>query len=129
MRSPIPKNKILLFTLMGAVLTGLIAVGLAYPDLATSSIGDGDGDEPTAEDRGVETVADTPEPNQNFTPQVSNRGYEEHEEYEEYYEEDHEEDNDEYEKHDKYEEYHEGEGDDEYEDEEEEHYEDEYEHE
>lgn len=103
-RPPVPKNKILLFTLVGAILTGAVAVGLAYPGF--SSAGD-DGNTQAAEG-GIDTPADTPEPNENFTPEVADSGYEEHEEHEEH-EEYHEGDDGEYEENE--------EEDDEYEDE------------
>lgn len=88
-RLPVPKNKILLFTLAGALLTSAVAVGLAYPELAGSTATETG----PSSASGSETLdaADVPEPNRSFTPQVANRRYgeeEEHELYEERYEED-----------------------------------------
>jgi hypothetical protein len=110
-RLPVPKNRLVLFTLVGAVLTGAVAVGLAYPGAVS---GDETTTATTPQD-GADSV-DAPAPNESFTPQVSDTGYgEEYEnEYEGYEEDEHEEDEHdeegaEYdEEDDEYEEYEEG---------------------
>ncbi|MEF8777402.1 MAG: hypothetical protein V5A36_00680 [Natronomonas sp.] len=117
MRIPVPNNRLVAFTLVGALLTTVVAVGLAAPGLGfglgTDSPGEAVGTESGASEQ---IAADAPEPNQDFTPAVQTQSsYEEHEEYEEGYEDD---DHDEYED----EEHEEG-----YEDDEHDEYEDEYE--
>lgn len=93
MRIPVPTNRLVAFTLVGAVLTGVVAVGLAVPGLFPAT----DGDD-TATDAGTTTVAaDAPTPNPDFTPAVQqDAGYEEHDddhgEYGEY--DDHDDDDD-----------------------------------
>ena len=95
-RLPVPKNKLLLFTLVGAVLTGAVAVGLAYPGAVS---GDDATTPSTATQDGANSV-DAPAPNESFTPQVANQGYggEHEEEYEEdeYEEDEHDEEGSEY---------------------------------
>jgi len=109
MRIPVPNNRLVAFTLAGALLTTVVAGGLAFPGL-----GFGQSAGPASDDTAgpQQVAADAPTPNQDFTPAVRTQsGYdEEHEEYEE-----HEED----EEHDEYEEHEDDEEDDEYEDHEE----------
>lgn len=94
MRIPVPNNRLVAFTLAGALLTALVAGGLAFPGFGQSA-------DPARDDTtGPQQVAvDAPTPNQDFTPAVQTQsGYdEEHGEYEEY--EEHEEEDDEYEEH------------------------------
>jgi hypothetical protein len=107
MRVPVPTNKLVAFTLIGAVLTGAIAVGLAFPDLGLDRGSDVVSSDETS--AGV-VAADVPTPNPDFTPAVAqaNGGGEEHREYEEY-----EDDEDESDDHDDEDEYREHEGDEE----------------
>ena len=103
MRLPVPTNKLVAFTLGGALLTAIVAVGLGAPlggltqsDAATTT--------PASDSGAAQTAADAPTPNQQFTPVVQTQsGYDEHDEaeYEDYDEEEHEEDEeDEDEEHD-----------------------------
>ncbi|MFD1687515.1 hypothetical protein [Halobellus litoreus] len=118
MRVPVPKNKLVAFTLVGALLTAGVAGALALPGggLAQAVEQPNSPDTP-ASDPSQQTAADAPTPNQDFTPAVQTQtGYEddEHEEHEEEYEEDHE--DDEHEEHE--EEYEEDHEDDEHEEDE-----------
>ncbi|MDT3437669.1 hypothetical protein [Haloarcula sp. 1CSR25-25] len=99
MRLPVPNNRLVAFTLVGALLTTLVAGGLAFPGLGLGQAAD-----PVSDDtNGPQQVgADAPTPNQDFTPAVQTQsGYDEdhEEEYEEHedeeYEEEHEEDEEE----------------------------------
>jgi len=96
MRIPVPNNKLVAFTLAGALLTAIIAGALAVPiDGPTQSGGQADQAGSTASDGSEQVAADAPTPNQDFTPTVQKQsGYEEeeHEEYEEEEEEHEEED-------------------------------------
>lgn len=87
-RIPVPNNKLVAFTLVGALLTAGIAGALAFPGggLAQSGEQTDSASAPTS-DAAQQVAADAPTPNENFTPEVQTRsGYEgeEHEEYEEY---------------------------------------------
>ncbi|AXG10584.1 hypothetical protein [Haloplanus rubicundus] len=119
MRLPIPKTKLVAFTLAGALLTAVIAGGLAFPIPGVTG-GDTGSDSGTQSTGAPQSAADVPTPNQDFTPAVQTQtGYEgeEHEEYEEDDEDEHEEyedDEDEGEHEER-----EAEHDDEYEDEDE----------
>ncbi|ELY67428.1 hypothetical protein [Natrinema versiforme] len=95
MRLPLPTNRLVAFTLAGAVLTGVVALALAAPGL-------GFGLDSPADDESPTVASDAPTPNEDFTPAVGTQGGEheddeddEHEEYEEY--EEHE--DEEYEEH------------------------------
>lgn len=92
MRLPVPSNRLVQLTLVGALLTVVVAAGLALPADQTQITDE------QATDGQVDATA--PTPNQEFTPAVQDTGgYEEYEdEYEEH--EEHEEDSDEYEEHD-----------------------------
>ena len=120
MRLPIPKNKLVAFTLAGALLTAVIAGGLAFPIPGVTAPGDTAGDSGTQSTGAPQSAADAATPNQDFTPAVQTQtGYEgeEHQEYEEDDEDEHEEyedDEDEGEYEEREEEH-----DDEYEDEDE----------
>lgn len=105
MRLPVPTNRLVAFTLAGALMTMVVAGVLAVPGgLAETSDREAT---PAAADGGqAQFGADAPTPNQNFTPAVQTQSgygeheeeYEEHEEDEEHEEEEeHEEDEDEYE--------------------------------
>jgi hypothetical protein len=100
MRLPVPSNRLVQLTLVGALLTVVVAAGLALPADQTPIR-----DEQTT---GGQVDANAPTPNQEFTPAVDNSGG--HDEYEEYEDEYEDEDEDE-------DEEHEDEDDDEYEDE------------
>jgi hypothetical protein len=93
MRLPIPKNKLVAFTLAGALLTAVIAGGLAFP-IPGVTAGDTAGDSGTQSTGAPQSATDAPTPNQDFTPAVQTQtGYEgeEHQEYEEDDEGEHEE--------------------------------------
>jgi len=82
MRNPLPTNRLVALTLVGAIATAVVASALIVPGVIDTSA-DTSGGTPTAA-----ASSDAPQPNQNFTAAVSNsndgRGeeYEEHEEYE-----------------------------------------------
>ena len=85
MRLPIPKNELVAFTLAGALLTAVIAGGLAFPIPGVTAPGNTAGDSGTQSTDAPQSAADVPTPNQDFTPAVQTQtGYEgeEHEEYE-----------------------------------------------
>ena len=93
MRLPIPKNKLVAFTLAGALLTAVIAGGLAFP-IPGVTAGDTGSDSGTQSTGAPQAAADAPTPNQDFTPAVQTQtGYEgeEHEEYKDEDEGEHEE--------------------------------------
>ncbi|RXK48665.1 hypothetical protein [Halorientalis pallida] len=90
MRLPIPTNRLVAFTLAGALLTAVLAVALGAPVGGIASP-----DDPTTGDStpaNAQTTGDAPAPNENFTPAVqTGSGHdEEREEYEEHEEEEHE---------------------------------------
>ncbi|WP_238323946.1 hypothetical protein [Halobacterium hubeiense] len=86
MNIPVPNNRLVAFTLAGALLTTVVAAGLAFPGLGFATTGDtgnavSDADASTSQ----QLAGDAPAPNQNFTPAVQTQsGYEEgeHEEAE-----------------------------------------------
>ena len=93
MRLPIPKNKLVAFTLAGALLSAVIAGGLAFPIPGVTAPGDTGSDSGTESTGAPQAAADAPTPNEDFTPAVQTRtGYEgeEHEEYEHDDEDEHE---------------------------------------
>lgn len=92
MNIPIPNNRLVAFTLVGALLTTVVAGGLAFPGLGLATTGD-TASEPTGTNgSGQQLAADAPTPNQDFTPAVQTQsGYEDGEHEEEYEEEEHEE--------------------------------------
>jgi len=106
MRVPVPKNKLVAFTLVGALLTVGVAGALALPGGGFAEVGDQtDSPSSTASDASQQGASDVPTPNQNFTPAAQTQsGYEdeEHEEYEE---------NDEHEAEEEYDEEHDDEED------------------
>ncbi|MFB6096010.1 MAG: hypothetical protein ABEJ74_01315 [Haloferacaceae archaeon] len=74
MRIPVPTNKLVAFTLVGAVLTTLVAGGLAFPGaLDRIGLSDATGASPTPTSDGGASVATTPAPNPGFTPAVQTR--------------------------------------------------------
>jgi hypothetical protein len=87
MRVPVPKNKLVAFTLVGALLTTGVAGALALPGGGLAQAGDNPNSPDTpASESSQQVTADAPTPNQEFTPEVQTQsGYEdeEHEEYEE----------------------------------------------
>ena len=109
MRVPVPTNRLVAFTLAGALLTAVVAGGLAFPGLIPGVSTDSPGDATSADtDVTQRLAADAPEPNQDFTPDVQTQSSsEEHEEEEyedEHDEEEHEEHgDDEREEHEEYE--------------------------
>ncbi|WP_197428045.1 hypothetical protein [Halogeometricum sp. CBA1124] len=109
MRIPVPNNKLVAFTLAGALLTAVVAGGLALPGVGLGQAGEqSDSPGTSASDASQQAAADAPTPNQDFTPAVQTQsGYEdeEHEEYEEHEEdEDHEEEYEEEDENDEHEE-------------------------
>lgn len=95
MRNPIPRNRLVVLTLLGAVLTGVVAVGLAVPGLGLQQT------DPGTVDAGAQATlpSDAPTPNENFTPAVQQTGGGgEHEEEE--HEDEHEDEHDGYEEDD-----------------------------
>lgn len=83
MRLPIPTNRLVAFTLAGAVLTAVLALALGAPIGGIASPDDPNTPDATSADA---RAADAPTPNQNFTPAVRTQSghgeYEEHEEEE-----------------------------------------------
>lgn len=76
MRIPIPTNRLVALTLLGALLTGVVSLGLTAPGLLPGS---NDVDDATGGN--AQVAADSPAPNPDFTPAVRTpAGYEEHEE-------------------------------------------------
>jgi hypothetical protein len=111
MRTPVPTNKLVAFTLAGALLTAVVAGALAIPG-GLGQAGGSDGTAATSANVSDQLGADAPEPNQEFTPSVETQSpYSEHDEHgeeneqEEYeeegynneYEDDYEEDDEDYE--------------------------------
>lgn len=99
MQIPVPRNKLVAFTLAGALVTALVAAALAVPpgDLANP----GEQTDPsgsTASGASQQIAVDAPTPNQNFTPAIQTPPNFEEEEHEAEYEE-HEEDEDEADEH------------------------------
>lgn len=88
MRIPVPNNKLVAFTLAGALLTAVVAGGLALPGIGLGQVGEqSDSPGPSASNASQQAASDAPTPNQDFTPAVQTQsGYEdeEHEEYEEH---------------------------------------------
>ena len=94
MRVPVPKNKLVAFTLVGALLTVGVAGALALPGGLSQAGEQPDSPGTTASDASQQVGTDAPTPNQEFTPAVqSQSGYEgeEHDEYEDDEHEEHEE--------------------------------------
>jgi len=105
MRIPVPNNKLVAFTLAGALLTAIVAGGLAMPSIGLGQDGEKSGSPGTsASDASQQVADDAPTPNQNFTPEVQTQSDYEGEEHEEEYEED-EEHKEEYEEEDEDEEH------------------------
>jgi hypothetical protein len=102
MRMPVPTNKLVAFTLIGALLTTVVAGALAAPGGGIAGFADGTNGTDVGEGTGSQvTSADAPTPNENFTPEVQTSSayeeeeHEDHEEDEEY--EDEEDEDEEYE--------------------------------
>jgi hypothetical protein len=87
MRLPLPKNRIVALTLVGALLTLVVAGALATPGVL-----------PTPDEKSAPPRADAPTPNDSFTPAVSDGGASDGDDDE--YEEHEHEAEDEYEEHD-----------------------------
>lgn len=98
MRLPVPNNRLVAFTLVGALLTTLVAGGLAFPGLGLGQPADQISDDTNGPQQ---AGADAPTPNQDFTPAVQTQsGYDEdhEEEYEEHEAEEYEDHEEEHEK-------------------------------
>ncbi|PAU81514.1 hypothetical protein CK500_14555 [Halorubrum salipaludis] len=104
MRIPVPNNRLVAFTLAGALLTTVVAGGLAFPGIGLGQPADSVSDDTN----GAQQVgADAPTPNQDFTPAVQTQsGYDEdrEEEYEEHEDGESEDNEEEHEDHEEYEE-------------------------
>ncbi|MFB6184691.1 MAG: hypothetical protein ABEI96_09075 [Haloarculaceae archaeon] len=78
MRSPLPTNRLVALTLVGALLTTIVAVGLVLPGFGLAESTDAGG--ATTQQA---AAGDVPTPNQNFTPAVQTQsGGEERNEHE-----------------------------------------------
>lgn len=101
MRIPIPTNRLVALTLVGALLTGIVSLGLASPSLLTGSNAADDALGAGAQPGGSGQLAgDAPTPNPDFTPAVQTAtGYEddEHERFEDDDHDEYEGDDEEYE--------------------------------
>jgi hypothetical protein len=88
MRLPVPTNRLVAFTLAGALLTAVLALALGAPVGGLGSPADPTGDSTPAN---AQQAADAPTPNQHFTPAVQRESghdeereeYDEHEEHDE----------------------------------------------
>jgi len=89
MRIPLPTNRLVAMTLAGALLTMVVAGGLAFPGLGLASLSDGDIGVTTGDQQ---AAGDAPQPNESFTPAVQTGGNGESGEDEEYEENEYEED-------------------------------------
>lgn len=108
MRVPVPTNRLVAFTLAGALLTAVVAGGLAFPGLIPEVSTDSPGDATSADtDATQRLAADAPEPNQDFTPDVQTQSSSEEHEEEEYEDEHDEEEHEEHgdDEREEYEEY------------------------
>lgn len=90
MRIPVPRNRLVALTLLGALLTTVVAGGLVVGD----NVSLGDHDDAPATDAPHTASADSPTPNDDFTPAVQTQSGHEEEEEHEYHEDDEEEDDD-----------------------------------
>ncbi|MDQ2074903.1 hypothetical protein RBH20_20480 [Haloarcula sp. H-GB4] len=110
MRVPVPKNTLVAFTLVGALLTAGVAGALAIPGGGLAQVGEQD-DSPgsTASDAAQQAASDAPTPNQEFTPAVQTQSGYEDEEHEEYEEDDEDEEDENEDDEEEYEEEHEDE--------------------
>ena len=98
MRVPVPNNKLVAFTLAGALLTAIVAGALALPGGGIAQVGEqADAPSTTGSDGSQQVAADAPTPNQDFTPAVQTQSEYEDEDHEEYEED--EEDDEEHEEH------------------------------
>jgi len=96
MRVPVPKNKLVAFTLVGALLTAGVAGALALPGGGLTQAGEQPNSPDTpASDTSQQVTADAPTPNQEFTPAVQTQSGYEDEEHKEYEEDDEDEDDEE----------------------------------
>lgn len=81
MRIPVPTNRLVAFTLAGALLTTVVAAGLAFPGFGLGQPAEPSSDQPADSQQ---VAADAPTPNQGFTPAVQTQtGYDEEHEYDE----------------------------------------------
>lgn len=106
MHVPVPKNRLVALTLVGALLTMLVAGGLAFPDLGL--VEDQSSNTLSDAPASQQAAGDVPTPNQNFTPAVQSSGGEYEEEHEDEYGEDEEYGEDDHEEEYEHEEEHEG---------------------
>lgn len=110
MRIPIPKNKLVAFTLAGALLTAIIAGALAFPIPGVTAVDEpGDASGPSSVGA-PQAAAGAPTPSQDFTPAVQTQVSYEDEEHEEYEADEHEDDD---EREEEYDDEHEGEDEEE----------------
>jgi hypothetical protein len=84
MQIPVPNNKLVAFTLAGAILTTIVAGALAIPSGGLAQGGEQVDSGGTAASNASQQVGpDAPEPNQDFTPEVQDQSGYEGDEYEE----------------------------------------------
>jgi hypothetical protein len=98
MRVPVPKNKLVALTLVGALLTAGVAGALVLPGGGLVEVGEHpNSPDTTAPDASQQAVSDAPTPNQEFTPAVQTQSGFGEEDQDEYKEDD--EDEEEHEEH------------------------------
>ncbi|MFC7133338.1 MULTISPECIES: hypothetical protein [Salinibaculum] len=100
MHVPLPRNRLVQLTLVGALLTTLVAAALVVP----GGLGD---QSPAPRDATDNLSADAPTPNGNFTPAVSGGGGSGEYEDEEYEPDEHEREEEEEDDDEEYEQHHE----------------------
>ena len=95
MHLPVPNNKLVAFTLAGALLTAIVAGALAIPGQSLAQMGEtDDAASPGGSNASAQVASDAPTPNQELTPSVRTQSGYEDDEYEAHEDED-EEDEDE----------------------------------
>ena len=82
MQIPVPQNRLVEFTLAGALLTAVVAGALAMPGGLAQAGEQSDTPGTSASDSPQRAAGDAPTPNQDFTPAVQSQSSNEDEEYE-----------------------------------------------
>jgi hypothetical protein len=91
-RIPIPNNRLVALALVGAVLTAIVAGGLAFPIPGVTESGDtGDAPGAAASTAPPPSAADAPTPNPEFTPAVQEQSVDGRGDHEAYEDDEHEE--------------------------------------
>lgn len=78
MRNPLPKNRLVALALLGAVATAIVTLAVVIPGILGPDLAG-------ADETQSQPAADSPQPNEDFTPAVQtsgNGGHEEHEDEE-----------------------------------------------